>query len=56
VVEPSLADAKPGFICQFERKGYFCADSKEHTPENPVFNRTASLRDSWAKMQKKMQK
>ncbi|WP_462327797.1 glutamine--tRNA ligase/YqeY domain fusion protein [Desulfobaculum sp.] len=56
VVEPSLADAKPGFICQFERKGYFCADSKEHTPETPVFNRTASLRDSWAKMQKKMQK
>lgn len=53
-VEPSLADAKPGYICQFERKGYFCADIHDHSSEHLVFNRAASLRDSWAKLQKKM--
>ncbi len=49
-VEPSLADAAPGFCCQFERVGYFVADSKDHRPgEKPVFNRTVALKDSWAK-------
>lgn len=49
-LEPLLADAKPGDPIQFMRHGYFCVDSVE---ERLVFNRTASLRDSWAKMQKK---
>jgi glutaminyl-tRNA synthetase len=48
-LEPALADTPPGGSVQFERLGYFCADSKDSTPERPVFNRTASLRDSWAK-------
>ncbi len=48
-LEPSLADAAPGTRFQFERLGYFCADVKDHAPEHPVFNRTASLRDSWSK-------
>jgi len=54
-VEPSLADAKPGYRCQFERQGYFSVD-----PDSPpdsstpslVFNRTVALRDSWAKIEK----
>ena len=50
-VEPSLADAEPGSRYQFERLGYFCVD-KDSTKEKPVFNRTVSLRDSWAKIQK----
>ena len=50
-VEPSLADAEPGSRYQFERLGYFCVD-KDGTKEKPVFNRTVSLRDSWAKIQK----
>ncbi|HOZ48166.1 MAG TPA: glutamine--tRNA ligase/YqeY domain fusion protein [Candidatus Hydrogenedentes bacterium] len=49
--EPSLADAKPGDRFQFERKGYFCCDP-DTKPGNPVFNRTATLRDTWAKVQK----
>ena len=49
-VEPTLADVAPGFSCQFERVGYFVADSKDHRPgEKPVFNRTVALKDSWAK-------
>jgi len=54
-LEPSLAEAKPGFICQFERLGYFCADSRDSAPGKPVFNRTVTLRDTWAKIQKQMQ-
>ncbi len=50
-LEPSLAGAKPGDRCQFERLGYFCVDP-DSTPERPVFNRTATLRDPWAKLQK----
>jgi glutaminyl-tRNA synthetase len=38
---------------QFERKGYFCLDSKESRPGALVFNQTIGLRDSWAKMQGK---
>ncbi|MCK5472713.1 MAG: glutamine--tRNA ligase, partial [Planctomycetes bacterium] len=51
-VEPSLADAKPFDRYQFERLGYFCVDPKDSTDGNPVFNRTVTLRDSWAKIQK----
>ena len=50
-VEPSLAGAGPLSRYQFERLGYFCAD-KDSTNEKPVFNRTATLRDPWAKIQK----
>ncbi len=52
-VEPSLADAKPGERFQFERMGYFCVDSVDSKPDAMVFNRTVSLRDSWAKIKKK---
>ena len=51
-VEPSLAEAKVGDKFQFERVGYFCADY-DHTTENPVFNRTVGLRDSWSKIANK---
>ena len=51
-LEPSLADKSAGYRCQFERTGYFCLDP-DSTPENLVFNRTATLKDTWAKMQKK---
>ncbi len=54
-LEPSLASTEPGSSCQFERLGYFCADSKDHTAEKPVFNRTVTLRDSWARAQKQQQ-
>jgi len=49
VIEPSLAAAKPEQRFQFERQGYFCADRKDSEPGRPVFNRTVTLRDSWAK-------
>ncbi len=52
-LEPSLKEAKAGEPVQFERLGYFCVDSKDSSPENLVFNRTVSLRDTWAKVQKK---
>ncbi len=51
-VEPALGDVEPGFRCQFERIGYFCADY-DYTKEHPVFNRTATLRDTWKKIEKK---
>jgi glutaminyl-tRNA synthetase len=47
----ALAAAKPGESYHFERKGYFCVDS-DSTPGKPVFNRTVTLRDTWAKIQK----
>ena len=50
-VEPSLAAAKPGDRCQFERLGYFCVD-KDSRPGTLVFNRTVTLKDAWAKIQK----
>jgi glutaminyl-tRNA synthetase len=50
-VEPGLADVRPGSRYQFLRQGYFCADA-DSTPGQAVFNRTVSLRDTWAKMQK----
>lgn len=52
-VEPSLADAKPGTRYQFERLGYYCVDP-DSTPGHPVFNRTVTLRDAWAKLKKKL--
>lgn len=51
-LEPSLADVQPGSRCQFERLGYFCADFKESRPGKPVFNRTVTLRDTWARIEK----
>jgi len=50
VVEKSLATAVPGTTYQFEREGYFCADAKLCTEGNLVFNRTVTLRDTWAKI------
>ncbi|MDX9759800.1 MAG: glutamine--tRNA ligase/YqeY domain fusion protein [Bacteroidota bacterium] len=49
-VEPSLANATPGTHYQFERKGYFTVDSRDARPGAPVFNRTVTLRDTWAKV------
>jgi len=51
-MEPSLVGAVPGAHFQFLRLGYFCVDSVDATPERPVFNRTVTLRDSWAKIEK----
>lgn len=51
-VEPSLADAKPESRYQFERQGYFVADWRDCTPGRLVFNRTVTLRDTWAKIDK----
>ncbi|NOZ11738.1 MAG: glutamine--tRNA ligase/YqeY domain fusion protein [Gammaproteobacteria bacterium] len=48
-LEASLSGAQPGEVFQFEREGYFCVD-KDHSPAQPVFNRTVTLRDSWAKI------
>ena len=55
VVEPGLAAAAPSSHFQFLRMGYFCADS-DTTPARPVFNRTAGLRDTWAKIETKLKK
>ena len=42
-----------GLVYQFLRKGYFCPDTREFCKENPVFNMTVSLKDTWAKLSKK---
>jgi glutaminyl-tRNA synthetase len=52
-LEPSLAGAAAGGSYQFERLGYFCVDSRDSRPGSLVFNRTVTLRDTWAKLQKK---
>ncbi len=52
-VEPGLAAAKPGSHYQFLRQGYFCVDTVDTTETHPVFNRIVTLRDTWAKIQKK---
>jgi glutaminyl-tRNA synthetase len=52
-VEPSLRDAKPSEHFQFERLGYFCVDSVDSKPGNPIFNRASTLKDTWAKVAKK---
>jgi glutaminyl-tRNA synthetase len=49
-LEPSLADAVPGDRFQFERLGYFCVDLGDSSEKAPVFNRTMTLRDAWAKI------
>ncbi|NIO49307.1 MAG: glutamine--tRNA ligase/YqeY domain fusion protein [Candidatus Aminicenantes bacterium] len=54
--EPSLKGAEPGSRYQFERLGYFCVDTSDSTAEKPVFNRTVSLRDTWAKISKTIDK
>jgi len=51
-LEPSLTDARPGERFQFERQGYFCVDTVDSKPGAPVFNRTVSLKDTWAKVEK----
>lgn len=50
-VEPSLASALPEKAYQFEREGYFCADNRHSSTKHLVFNRTVSLRDTWAKIE-----
>jgi glutaminyl-tRNA synthetase len=55
-LEPSVQNSSAGDRFQFERQGYFCVDSKYSTDEKIVFNRTVSLRDEWAKIQKKKNK
>ncbi|MCP4897187.1 MAG: glutamine--tRNA ligase/YqeY domain fusion protein [bacterium] len=54
-LEPSLGGLEPGTRVQFERRGYYCVDP-DSTPDKPVFNRTVTLRDTWAKIQKAAQK
>jgi len=52
-IEPSVASAAPGARFQFERLGYFCIDTQDSTPGALVFNRTVSLKDTWAKIERK---
>ena len=49
-VEPVLASATGGERYQFERLGYFCVDTVDSSPGHLVFNRTVTLRDTWAKI------
>jgi len=53
--EPSLKEAKPGSRYQFLRQGYFCVDP-DSSPDSLVFNRTTSLRDTWARIEKSLKK
>jgi glutaminyl-tRNA synthetase len=50
-LEASLAGASPGDRFQFEREGYFCLDEAHIHGDTPVFNRTVTLRDTWAKIE-----
>lgn len=52
-LEPALAEVAPGDTVQFERVGYFVADSGDSRPGVPVFNRTVTLKDAWARIEKK---
>jgi len=52
VAEPGIRNAQPSQAYQFERCGYFCLDKEQSTAELPVFNRSVTLRDSWAKVNK----
>ena len=54
-LEPSLASAPIESRYQFERLGYFCVDP-DSEPGKPVFNRTVALKDTWAKIEKKIEK
>jgi glutaminyl-tRNA synthetase len=51
-LEPSLSNTKPGDRFQFERTGYFCTDL-DSSPGKPIFNRTVTLKDTWAKIEQK---
>jgi glutaminyl-tRNA synthetase len=53
-IEPSLNNVTPGDRFQFERVGYFCVDN-DSKPDAPVFNRTVTLKDEWARIQKREQ-
>jgi glutaminyl-tRNA synthetase len=55
-LEPSLSNAAAGSFYQFERQGYFCVDSKDSLTGAPVFNRTVTLKDAWAKIQQGQKK
>ena len=55
-VEPSLKNTDPNVTVQFERKGYFCVDLVDSSPDHLIFNRTVPLRDSWKKIEKSQQK
>jgi len=48
-----LGSAPPGGRYQFERVGYFCVDTVYSKPGSPVFNRTVSLKDTWAKIEQR---
>ncbi len=54
MAEPSLAGLAAGTQVQFERQGYFCADTIDSQPGRPVFNRIVTLRDTWARTQQKI--
>jgi glutaminyl-tRNA synthetase len=54
-IEPGVAGAAPGSRVQFERQGYFCVDP-DSSEAAPVFNRTVTLRDTWAKIAAKGEK
>ena len=53
MLEPSLREAKPDEKFQFERLGYFVCDTVDSKPGEPVFNRSVTLKDNWAKEQGK---
>jgi glutaminyl-tRNA synthetase len=50
IVEPAVTKGKPGDYFQFERVGYFTIDQDSKDPQRPILNRTVSLRDTWAKL------
>jgi glutaminyl-tRNA synthetase len=52
-LEPALLKLEPGAACQFERLGYFCVDAADSKPGSLVFNRTVTLKDTWAKIEKR---
>jgi len=52
LLEPALQELANGQAVQFERLGYFCTDSEDHSPDAPVINRIVTLRDSWAKIER----
>jgi glutaminyl-tRNA synthetase len=54
IVEPGVAEGKAGDFYQFERTGYFAHDSKDSSPGKPVLNRSVTLRDSWARIEKEL--
>ncbi|MDH5777108.1 MAG: glutamine--tRNA ligase/YqeY domain fusion protein [Gammaproteobacteria bacterium] len=55
-IEGSLTEAHPGEQFQFEREGYFCLDTAQDAGNKPVFNRTVTLRDTWAKLEQQVKK